>query len=433
MKTRLRSSLPLIAVLAILGCDAPPPDPVVRLKQVFAERPAVADADNAFLDVFGFGGLAGTDPHTLGAQRIAWLEKFQADPKGAGADPGIPGLHMTPHRSQALEQVMGACRAAVARACGSALERARGVAPLSDIEPLLLARYDVLLGRSGWFEIGTTYPNAPLPTYEGTIEAQRLMLIRLRNAAVAGDVAKVQATLTRDLAFWRRVLVSSDLLLSKMIAIAAIRQHFALGSYVLRDLPADRVMEAVPVQWREEFSDAERSMLRAMAGELVLVEQMMRSGGGSGTGFADSADGEGARSPLDRLANRLAGHDSRQPRLGDVADYYLSAAEEFRAPLRDYAATLEKLRGKYERSALGSDVGQYAIRVGSAEGMRRAALLTVELRSQLIPSAGLSDKLKASPLRNPYDGQPFEWDAADEAIVFISPESRKYRRHAYPY
>jgi hypothetical protein len=116
-----------------------------------------------------------------------------------------------------------------------------------------------------------------------------------------------------------------------------------------------------------------------------------------------------------------------------VADYYLSAAEEFRAPLRDYAATLEKLRGKYERSALGSDVGQYAIRVGSAEGMRRAALLTVELRSQLIPSAGLSDKLKASPLRNPYDGQPFEWDAADEAIVFISPESRKYRRHAYPY
>lgn len=409
----------------MLGCDAPPSGAVVRLRQVFAERPAVADADNAFLDVFGFSGPAGVDPHELGARRVAWFEKLLADPKNAGADPGMPVLDLKSYRSQAYDQVIDACRAAFARACGSALDRVKGEAPLSDIEPLLLARYEVLLGRRGWYEVGMTYPNAPWPPYEGAIEAQRLMIIRLRNAAAAGDVEKVRAALTRDLAYWRMVLASSDLLISKMIALAGIRQHFSLGSYVLRDLPAERVLEAMPAQWREEFTEGERSMLRVMAGEFVLIEQQMRA--------VDSGDSKETESAFERLMETPGRRRVRQPKLGDVADYYLSAAEGFRAPLREYEAVEASLRGKYKRSALDWDVGQYALRVGSAEGMRRAALLTAELRSQSVPVAELPDRLKNSPSRNPYDGKPFAWDAADLAIVYIGLESRKYRRQAYPY
>jgi hypothetical protein len=429
---RLRWIPPVIAVLALLGCDAPPPDPVVRLKQVFAERPAVADADNAFLDVFGFAAPAGTDPHELGVRRLAWLEKYNVDRRSAGADPGMPGLNMKAHRSQALEQVIDACRAAIARACGSALDRVKGGATLSEIEPLLLDRYQVLLGRTGWRETGTPYAETTLPSYEGAIEAQRLMLIRLRNAAAAGDVEKVRAMLSRDLTYWRMALASSDFLLSKMIALAAIRQHFALGSYVLRDLPADRVMGVVPAQWRVAFSDAERSILRPMSGEIRLAEQMFQAGGGSGPESDYSGDAGQSRAPLDRLVNRMA-QKVRQPKFRDVADYFLSAAEGFQAPLPEYEAVSMKLRSRYASSDVAWDLSQYAMRIGSAEGMRRAALLTVELRSQSVPVAELSAKLKDSPLRNPYTGQPFDWDEADQAIVFIGPESRKYKRQAYPY
>ena len=213
---------------------------------------------------------------------------------------------------------------------------------------------------------------------------------------------------------------------------AAIRQHFAFGSYVLRDLPADRVMEAVPAQWRAELTDGERSMLRAVAGELLLTEQMLRSGNESEVEDFDSVD-EASQSPLDRLVGDLAVRRPRQPRLGDVADYYLSAAEGFRAPLSEYETVSANLRGKYKRSGLGLDVGQYALRVGGAEGMRRAALLTAELRSQSIHVAELAGRLKDASLRNPFNGQPFVWDAADHAIVFDVPEWRKYRRQAYPY
>jgi hypothetical protein len=170
-----------------------------------------------------------------------------------------------------------------------------------------------------------------------------------------------------------------------------------------------------------------------MAGELMLAEQTLRNGNESRADIADDFESDATQDPLDRLVNTLSGQNHRRLQLGDVADYYLATAEGFEVPVRDYEAASRKLRSKYERVSAGWDVDKYALRVGSAEGMRRAALLTAELRSQSIPIAGLPGKLAESPLRNPYNGQPFDWDAADQAIVFIGPETRKYRRQAYPY
>jgi hypothetical protein len=420
-----------IAVVGLTSCGPAKPDAMATLKKVFADRAAVADADNAFLDVHGFAAPEGVDPHELGARRVAWLEKFRVDPKTAGDDPGKPALDVRGSRSQALRQVIAACRAAVARACGSALERVKGNVPLSDIEPVLMARYEVLLARRGWYEIGTAVPNAPLPSYEGTMEAQRLWLIRLGDAAAAGDAEKVRTTLGQDLAFWRRMLASSDILISKMMAIAGIRQHFSLGSHLLRALPADRVMDAVPAQWQVPFSADELSMRRPMAGEIVLSEALHNEIG-AGLWRMDEA-GDDLQDPVGRLMERVAIAGSQGPTLAQLADYYLSAADAFQAPLSGFEAAAANLARKYPRSKMGSNIGQYALRIGSAEGMRRAALLTAQLRSQSVAVAELENRLGESPLRNPYSGQPFVWEAADQAIVYTGPEHRKYRRQAYLY
>jgi len=409
---------------AILGCDAAPSDPVERLRQVFAERPDVPYSDNAFLDLLGFLGPAGVDPHELGIRRVVWLEKLDSHPEGAGTDPGTPTLDPKLYRSQALTQVIDACRDAIARACDSALDRVKGEAPLSHIESLLIARYDMLLSRRGWREIGVTQPAAQRVPYEGAIEAQRFMLIRLRNVASAGDVESVRAVLTRDLTFWRTVLGSSDTLFSKMMALAAIRQHFTFGSFVLRDLPKARAMEAIPAQWRNEFTLRERSMLRPMAGELMIAEELLQTGKGKVL-VSSEPEPDGA---LDKLSPRIY----REPTISEIADTYLSVAEAFQVPLPEYEGVAARTHGKHA-SDMGRGVSQYALRVGSAEGMRRAALLTVELRSQSVPVALLPERLQASPLRNPYNGQPFAWDPADRAVVFIGPERRDFKRQAYPY
>jgi len=424
-------ALAATAVVAVTSCSSSQPDSMATLKKVFADRPTVAEADNGFLDVYGFAAPDGVDPHELGARRVEWVEKFGVDPESAGDDPGKPGLDVKGSRSQALRQIISACRAAAARACGSALDRVKGNVPLSDIEPLLLARYEALLARRGWYEIGTAIPNAPIPSYEGTMEAQRLLLIRLRDAAAAGDAEKVRSTLSRDLAFWRTMLVSSDILISKMMAVAGIRQHFSLGSHLLRNLAADRVTEAIPAQWHEEFSAEELSMRRPMAGEIVLAEGFYKESEGTFDEMVDTDDE--VQDPVDRLVNRVARVGYRGPTLGVIADYYLAAAEVFHAPLSEYEAAAANLTSKYPRSKVGLNIGQYALRIGSAEGMRRAALLTAQLRSQSVPMAEVENRLRESPLRNPFNGQPFVWEYADQAIVYTGPEHRKFRRQAYLY
>ena len=423
----------ILSVVALLaGCDSRSPDAVTRLKQVYAERPAVASADNAFLDAFGFLGPADADAHELGAQRIAWFEKLRDDPKTAGTDPGKEALDTKASRLQTLRQIVDACSAAVARACGSALERVKVDEPLSDIEPVLLARYEVLVGRRGWYEIGTTVPDATLPAYQGMLDGQRLRLIRLIETARVGDVEEVRATLSRDLAYWRMMFASSDVLLSKMIALAGIRQHFAFGSHVLRQLPAGRVMEGVPAQWHQEFSAGELSMLRVMSGELLIAEGIVSDGGKSPDEIGDAGEKRDA-------TDDVAVVDPRQRRrrenlLNDYADFYLAAAEQYRGPLTGYEAVSQKLHDEYKSVISHAlDVRPYALRIGSAEGMRRAALLTAQLRSQSVPITELESRLKESPLRNPYNGEPFAWDAADQAVVYTGPEARKYRRQAYLY
>jgi hypothetical protein len=413
--------------VVLIGCSSASPDAMATLKKVFADRPAVPDADNAFLDVYGFSAPDGVDPHELGMRRVAWLEKFRTDPKTAGDDPGKSRLDTKASRSPGLLQIIDACRAAVARACGAALERVRNNAPLSEIEPLLLARYEVLISRRGWYEIGTTVPNAPLPSYEGAHEAQRLKLIRLVDVAAAGEVEKVRTTLSRDLAYWRRMLASSDILVSKMLALAGIRQHFMLGSHVLRALPADRVMDAVPAQWHEEFSAAELSLRRPAAGEVVLAEGFYDQSEETLVQYSDID--EGFQDPVDRLVNRVAQARYREPKIGELAEFYLSAVEAFQVPLSEYEVAAARLAS----NSLGKNLGQYALRIGSAEGMRRAALLTAQLRNQSVSMADIQERLKESPLRNPYNGQPFDWDAADQAIVYTGPEHRKFRRQAYLY
>jgi len=420
-----------LVTVVLTSCSPASPDALSTLKNVYADRPAVADADNAFFDVLGFAAPRGVDPHEMGMRRVAWLEKFRTDPSTAGDDPGKPGLDIKASRSPALRQVVDACRAAVARACGAALERVKDNAPLSELEALLLARYDVLLARRGWYELGTTIPHAPLPSYEGAIESQRLMLIRLIDAAAAGDLEKVRDTLSRDLAYWRRMLESSDMLVSKMLALAGIRQHFMLGGHVLRALPSDRVMESIPAQWQEEFRAAELSMRRPMAGELMLSEGLYREIDGSHFEIYDNE--EELQDPVDRLVNRMADAAHRAPNMGDIADYYLSAVEAFQVPLSQYEAAASDLARSYPPSKLRWNVSQYALRIGSAEGMRRAALLTAQLRSRSVPMAELEARLEESALRNPFNGQPFAWDRADQAIVYTGPEHRKFRRQAYLY
>jgi hypothetical protein len=76
-----------------------------------------------------------------------------------------------------------------------------------------------------------------------------------------------------------------------------------------------------------------------------------------------------------------------------------------------------------------ADYGSYARRMGDLEGVRLAALAAVTLHEGSVAPESVPAALARSQLRNPYDGQPFAWDAADAAIVFRGLEAGERAEH----
>ena len=75
----------------------------------------------------------------------------------------------------------------------------------------------------------------------------------------------------------------------------------------------------------------------------------------------------------------------------------------------------------------------YPMRVASVEAMRRAALLTVQLRSHGVATAQVPEALRESELRNPFDLQAFHWSEEEQAVVHEGKEKSSVKRHVYLY
>jgi hypothetical protein len=60
----------------------------------------------------------------------------------------------------------------------------------------------------------------------------------------------------------------------------------------------------------------------------------------------------------------------------------------------------------------------YGFRVVNLEGMRRVALLASQLRSSGAKGNDVAEGVRASDLRDPYDGKEFVWDSEQSALLF---------------
>lgn len=431
----------LLAVLvAVNWNDRPPSGDTLRLDAVLDADRDVPAEENGFVFVLGMSVPIDEDPAAWGLRRASWLKARvgRALVDGAalpGEDHDLRGM-----RTPANAMLAGAC-GDDARACGNALaaDDGRSAAWLAD-EAWLLDRYRLLLARRYWVEAAMADPRAPLPAYAFPMDGQKLWLLDAHRRAREGDADAVRSMLEEDLRFWRMAHRDSQLLISRMVAVAAIRRHFMLGSMVLAALPPDQIADAVPPAWRAPFTAQERSMLRSMAGEwrwADAVVRLERSDPAALSGATEGARRYGRAAafflqPQD-TSNR---HAARIIRFVDRLDVgYAAMPAALQAARTEFFADSGLKLQTYNPVGtallgVGGDFGRYAAHSSDLEGVRRLALLAAELQAERIGPDEIEEAVRLARLRNPYTGAPFEWSDADRLLTFIGLAGGSDRRYA---
>jgi len=412
-------------LVAINWSDEAPSADAVRLQRIVSERAPLADRDNAFVLSLGLLAPQDKDAYQWGLARKAFMEHFVSPASGAYVPmPGKEVDYMA-SRSAATKALDEACRRGDA-GCLRLLEQdpARLDAWLAS-EGWLLARYRNLLACKGWRETLPNASNAPFATYNGAMTGQMLFLMQALQKARAGDAATARAMLQQDLVYWRMVLRSSDLLISKMIAAAAVERHFVLGNLVLRELQHAGKTVAAPDAWTRPISRDERSMQRALAGEWTYWKVSMPK---------QPSDGS-LPAPVQWLVFRLM-RPTYQPQATNnlYATFLLDQAKDvdvdFRMlPQAVRAASPDMASTHFFRAynTMGNilylimatnDFTGYAVRVSDLEGVRRAALLAVDMRSDASDASTPLRRIEASAWRNPYTDRAFQWEPQTQGVVF---------------
>lgn len=398
------AALLYLALVLINRHDQPASPAAQRMDAMFRARTPVADADNGYLYLQGVGYIREHD---------AVLRK-QSD-------------------SRAFRTIKRGC-AALARSCQTLLEgSAKDIGSALDADPWTLARYRELIERNAWQRPMPMDPKNGFPEFLSAFIGQELLMLDTWNRARAGDASAVGAALAQDHRFWRMVLGSSDDLLCKMMARAALRRNLMWGNIVLAQLPRAKQEAAVPAQWRLPLSIQEKSLLPAMVGEYQFTSAML-----------DDLPAEAIRSemPLAWLHwSAAAPLFLRQDSMNGWAEMVLANASSLDVDYRELPAALARLRGReaappgaWSMDELYNPFGKAMVRVGAfswshygarladLEGVRRGALLAIELRSAGVPPDRVPEYVAAAPLRNPYDGKPFGWDARSKSLIFTGLE-----------
>lgn len=430
-----------VALLVVNWRDEPKSQDVLRFEALAGSRPAVADQDNAYVDALGIGAPPDQDPIALGLQRKAWLQRASLAASGAGAVI-LPGRDVDYRgaRSTGVSALAEACSQA-GLACVNALQDTP--AQLDEwlaAEGWLRDRYRQMLGRRHWLEVIPEDSQSQLPTYQHTLEGQKLHLLDTWRHASAGDAALVRAQLEQDLVFWRTVLASSDMLITKMIAAAAINRHFAYGNLALRALSPQQAAAAVPASWMRPLTAAERSMVRALAGEWRFGDSALRMVASHPELMQVKAGVpivERAALPLflpQASSNRYAARLAQLAAVSEVDYPKLEAAlikhETYWHGEISLFRFYNPMGNVLESIASGASFKGYIARVNDLEGLRRAAIAANELRARGLSGENAAGALDGSPLRDPYHQKPFAWDSTERTVVFTGLENAPRGRHA---
>lgn len=267
-----------LVVLAINWRDVPPSEEAIRFAQMYADRPQVADEQNAFVYMVGISVDHAQEPMLAGKAMIERARESMPDgdiPKYF--HPDYPQIEFKDVRKKEMQDIMNSCKTFEDK-CSSLLDKKSLSQALKGTpDETLLNRYRHMVALREWQDIYPRGLTGPIPPFGPAIDGQTLSMLDIWQQAEVRGAKTTIAMLDEDARFWRKILVSSDSLITSMAAKSALRQNILWTNLVMQRLFANNVLSDMPASWMQPISEEERLMARAWAGEWAMAEPMMRN------------------------------------------------------------------------------------------------------------------------------------------------------------
>jgi len=398
-----------------------------ELEALRKPQPVTLDG-NAYPFALGFLAAEDRDPRAAGLEIIGKLQarRDRGEPATVSKEEkrAILGEPLTIEGLGAKSKPIMEPSAAVKSLGKSCLPRNRldcaeqliaDAASLAPTEPplkTLLARHETLLQQVHYVETPAPDPATPWPPLGPIQEVGRLRLaISFRTDPTAVFLEKA----SQELRFWRMTLRESQLLGTKMSALAAIRWANDFLSTLMRESQLDagemeRLRAFVRPFTREE-SDIGAAFLSESRTELLggepwvavdaswLIRSMLQKNATFNQQFREMIEPMRQRSSL------------------DAREYYdQKGFEPLRHEFQVTSTLFYNLGGKLALSRSPWDPEQFPARVHDEDG--RIALLLLQAEIEERPDLDVATLVRSSVHRNPYTGEAMAYDARAGTLQF---------------
>jgi len=400
----------------------------------------VPNEQNGYYAWVGLAAPTGERPHALGVKVVAQVNRqLQSGKFVATGDP----ISLLGTNAQKFE-------GDVFRICGhdskDCLVRYRDKA--NDIKEwirknkILLSRYRSLYNYPQFRE--TILPRIKAPIFSEPARVGTLLRAQQALIAIDGSPSTAIQNLRADSAYWHLVLEQSRSLIVRMIAVAVIHRNAQLVSEIVSTYPVDlQTLDSASKAVRQ-LSIAEQNLAKVFRYEFAYGMHIFDE-------FRQYANESGADCPYDSLLYCIPftrfGNLLLKPNATTNLHYeiFCRAVERNRFPASDFVKAVRERQaldagrpvwpwcwhcvynptGKLF-AAQAPSYDNFTFRIHNLDGFLRLVSLQIATKRSGIRDSAMEKFLAGTTpdLRNPYTGEPMQWDVASRTIYFNGYEEK---------
>ena len=384
-----------------------------EVKLAMQVPPEINPQKNAYLALFGMQAAAGKDMQQVGIQLTTrYLQNRDQHQRDELTQEEIQEIAGGKNLDEAWSKQYKSCNSRQENGCLAKMVAQINSTPMTDTRfNVMLKRYQQLLEMQDYQELQNASAATPLPQFGLALDVAKIYLAQ---ASTEKNPMTFLTALQKDMRFWRRVLSQGNAIISKMIAIAALRNDLQYLSEFMQSKTLTEEQKTLIQQLLVTLDSEELNIAEAISGEgrwLATEFNYVEKNWLSRMAFQYNAT-------LNANYFYAIKHDVELAKLSSIQ--LAKALAQVRinedSPLTWSPSSLYNFIGKALVATAHPYMQDYIARVHDLNGM----ILLVQLQLSLkgTPNDAIESSVQNSPIKNPYTNQAMQWNQAEAALQF---------------